>query len=841
MTRSRRGEPDLPPGPARDLVDLFRGLRHTRRSTNAQLVARTGLAAGHVSDVLRGWKAPSPDSAQQLAEALGAAPDIARRARILAEKLAEINQYQRRRARAVEAIPPSDRPSLPLVWNVPVRNPHFTGRQQDLVWLRQILAEKSTVAVHAVHGMGGIGKTQTVIEYAHRHAAEYGLVWWLNTEQTGAMADQIAQLAVELGVPAFDDPDATLRAVKRHLRGMRSWLLIFDNAEEPDHVRGLLPDGPGKVLITTRRDGFRAIGGVVDLGTLDRSDSTALLRRRAPALAEDHAARLAERLGDLPLALDQVAAYLDQTGMPAEEYLELLSSRSGELYVRGRSTWHRDTIATIWSFSIRQVSSSNPASPDAPVRMARARADSVGPVHQPRRSVARAASRGHFRSDRVRRHGRVLAGFSLAGRIPEGLLLHRLVQEVTRQQDTAGMMLPAADSAALPAVLSLLRAHMPDDPWRIRQIWPAYRRFLPHILAATSHHDDERPVAAEDTAWLLANAGEHLHQHGRNAEALPLQERALHIRESLFGDSHPAIVNSLNSVGRVRYGLGRQAEALVLHQQAIRILETAFGPEHPELANTLRMTGRVLYGLGRQAEAVTLFERALRIQEPVHGDDHPVVAGTLAELGHVLSLLGREAAALPLQQRALRIHETVFGVDHPNVADSLTHVGRALYGLGRHAEAVPLHQRAVHIHGTSLGQDHPAVADSLNHLGRALSGSGRHAEAVPLHQRAVRSHQASLGQNHPAVADGLNHLGQALTGLGQYTDAAEAHRQTVRIHEASLGQNHPAVAVGLNCVGRALSRLGRHAEASSFTSGHCASTRPRPAHSIPTSPGHSRK
>ena len=87
---------------------------------------------------------------------------------------------------------------------------------------------------------------------------------------------------------------------------------------------------------------------------------------------------------------------------------------------------------------------------------------------------------------------------------------------------------------------------MPDDPFRIRQTWPAYGRFLPHVVAATSHHDDERPVAAEDTAWLLANAGEYLHQNGQNAQALALQERALHIRESAHGNDHPAIVHSLN-------------------------------------------------------------------------------------------------------------------------------------------------------------------------------------------------------------------------------------------------------------------------------------------------------
>ncbi|MEO3863335.1 FxSxx-COOH system tetratricopeptide repeat protein [Acrocarpospora sp. B8E8] len=646
MARSQRGDPDLPPGPARDLVDLFRRLRSEKRSTNAQLVARTGLAAGHVSDVLRGWKAPSPDTAQQLAEALGATQEIARRARALAEKLAELNRYQRRQARASERATHSEPPRLPPVWNVPVRNPHFTGRQRELVRLHRLLAEQSTVAVHALHGMGGIGKTQTVIEYAHRHAPEYELVWWLNAEQIGTVADEITQLAVEIGVPAFDDPEATLRAVKQQLRGMRNWLLIFDNAEDPDQVRELLPGGPGKVLITTRRDGFRAIGGVVDLDTLDRREAIALLRHRAPALTEAHAERLAERLGDLPLALDQVAAYLDQTGMPVEEYLELLGTRASDLYVRGRPASYRGTIATIWSLSIQQVRATAPGALHL-LRLCAWLAPEPIPLdlftgHAERlpRSLAVVVADPIEFADTVG----VLAGFSLARRMPDGMLLHRLVQDVTRQHDTAGTMVPTEEAGALPIVLGLLRAHMPDDPYNIRQTWPAYRRFLPHILAATSHHDDKRPVATEDAAWLLANAGEYLHQNGRNTEALPLQERALRIRELAHGDDHPAIVHSLNSVGRVLYGLGRQADALVVHQRAIRILESILDPAHSEeFAFTLRTTGRVLYGLGRQSEAVPLFQRALQIQEAVQGRDHLAVADTLAELGHVLSLMGRDA------------------------------------------------------------------------------------------------------------------------------------------------------------------------------------------------------
>jgi hypothetical protein len=154
--------------------------------------------------------------------------------------------------------------TLPRVWNVPPRNPHFTGRAADLASLRAQLGGQRAVTVHAVHGMGGVGKTQTVIEYAYRHAACYDVVWWVNAERAAVVGGQFTALGQELGLPALTGDDA-VAAVGRELRGRDRWLLIFDNAEDPAQIRSLLPGGAGDVLITTRRGGFRSLGTVLDL------------------------------------------------------------------------------------------------------------------------------------------------------------------------------------------------------------------------------------------------------------------------------------------------------------------------------------------------------------------------------------------------------------------------------------------------------------------------------------------------------------------------------------------------------------------------------------------------
>ena len=362
-------------------------------------------------------------------------------------------------ARAVETEPRFPG-TLPGVWNVPPRNPNFTGRVGELGRLRTWLEAHPAVTVHAVHGMGGVGKTQTVIEYAYRYADDYDLVWWFNAEHATAVGDQFTVLAAEIGVPLLADPGATLRAVHHALQARSRWLLIFDNAESAEEILPLLPSGPGHVLVTTRRGGFRALGGVLDLDTLDRPDAIVLLRRRAPALTEAQAGQLAAKLGDLPLALDQAAAYLDQTGTPPEEYLRLLRIRGADLYGRGHASGHPDTVATIWSVSIDRLQVTEPAAvqllelcawlaPEAiPLDLFTGHCDQL-----PESLAATAANLVAFNDT-----AGALVDYSLARRTGGTIVIHRLVQDVTRHRP-AGQQATGA-SEPLTVILALLRADL---------------------------------------------------------------------------------------------------------------------------------------------------------------------------------------------------------------------------------------------------------------------------------------------------------------------------------------------------------------------------------------------
>jgi hypothetical protein len=254
------------------------------------------------------------------------------------------------------------------VFSVPARNPNFTGRDLAIQELRRDLSAGSRVTVHSLHGLGGVGKTQLAVEYAHTYATEYDCVWWVTVEESATIPDQFTRLAARLGLEPAVDPDELRFQVHEALREVAGWLLVFDNADAVDAIRPWLPGGPmppgvaGHVVVTTRRGGFAALGQVLDLDVIDHDAAVRLLRGRVPRLEHDVAGQIAEELGRLPLALEQAAAYLDVTQLLPEQYLRLMRTRTADMLARGLVASREDaTVATVWNLSLERVQDTSPA------------------------------------------------------------------------------------------------------------------------------------------------------------------------------------------------------------------------------------------------------------------------------------------------------------------------------------------------------------------------------------------------------------------------------------------------------------------------------------------------
>jgi len=512
--------------------------------------------------------------------------------------------------RAVEDMPAKAAPvvraaGLPAIWNVPHRrNINFTGREALLADLRQALTSGGHAALtQAIHGLGGVGKTQLAVEYAYRHAGGYDAVWWVRAEEPATLAADYAALATEqkLLPPGTTDQQALIAAAKGWLSrpvGTPNWLLVLDNAPNPGAVRDYLPLGAtGHVLITSRDPNWRALAHPLEVAVFTKEDARAFLLRRTGLTDAAGADALAEELGYLPLALEQAAAYVVETAISFGTYLARYRRSHKAMLSRGvpPSDSYPDTVLTTWTLSMSRAKEACPASADLLNLLAFLAPEDIPRLLLEENSTSlptrlrRAAEGERGLNDAVA----ALRRFSLVQADGESLAVHRLVQAVARDRLTQGQQRRWAEAA-----VGLLDSAYPHDVQTNVAGWPRCAQLLPHALAAADHAEAGQ-ASLPAAATLLNGVGTYqqyvLAQYGQARESF---ERALGRDEAALGKEHPTVATDVNNLGGVLWAQGDLAGAKAAFERALRIGEATLGKEHPTVAIRVNNLGMVLQDLG---------------------------------------------------------------------------------------------------------------------------------------------------------------------------------------------------------------------------------------------------
>ena len=436
------------------------------------------------------------------------------------------------------------------VWTIPARVRGFTGRTKLLAELEAALRSGGPTVVQAVTGMGGIGKTTTAIEYAHRHHDEFDIAWWVPAEDPALLPERLAELALALDLTTVTSPAGVgVARLLGELAVRERWLLVFDNAEDPRALSRFLPEGPGQVLITSRNPAWRGIAATVGVREFTRAESIVLLRRLAPALTAVEADRVAEAVGDLPLAVEQAGSLLADTGMTADKYLRLLAERAHDVLDHDPGGAYPQSVAASWAVAFDRLAADDPTALDLltlvawcgpePVPLSLltdhpdALPDQLRPITTDPLVLARCTTILHRRG--------------MATVSPHGIQLHRIPAALLRARSQATDVTAAAGWAA--TVVRLLDQTAPGNVRYDPRGWPLWSRLLPHVLAAAGRDEALDAVPAETTG-LLDRAAWYLLTGGEPGAAFAVYERAYDVRRTTFGDDHPDTLASASNLAR---------------------------------------------------------------------------------------------------------------------------------------------------------------------------------------------------------------------------------------------------------------------------------------------------
>mgnify|MGYP000999661053 CR=1 FL=1 len=619
-----------------------------------------------------------------------------------------------------------------------------------------------------VCGMRGVGKSQLAAAYAREcEKAGWSLVAWMDASSRNELVAGLAELAVEMGIDEDGGEAApeilASRCVTRLNSGEGDRLLVFDNVEDFDDLTGLVPHGQGlRVLVTTTvASPGDSAGRLIAVGTFTRDDSIAFVIERTGLDEADGAARLAEALGDLPVALAQAAATIRLNGYATiDEYLaDLRKYRLEEVVDRADGEAY-------------------PSAVHAALRMA---CTSV---------LDLLAEEDHARGEEG--PARAGAGFTqlaaLALLAPSGVprpWLHRVGNSEPIARQAVGALV-AHSVCALSEDGRYVRIHglqgrvLREDYTRQPEVFADLEGAVVDLLKGIdmdkADTDDVQRTDALDMADQLRAIAE---QHGQ-ARYSPHEARI----------DLSSVVDIVNDIIWGLAGMGRPQTALTL-EDAVGMLTDALGHDHPDTLIARSNLADAHQDAGNLQKAIDMYEALLTDCTRVLGPDHPNTLIARSNLANAHRQAGRLSKAIDMHEALLDDRTRILGPNHPHTLTTRNSLANAHRDAGNLQKAIDMYEALLDDRTRVLGPDHPHTLTTRNNLALAHEAAGHLSKAIDMYEALLDDRTRVLGPDHPDTLIARNNLALAHEAAGHLSKAIDMYESLLTDETRVLGPNHP--------------------------------------------------
>ena len=668
-------------------------------------------------------------------------------------------------------------------------------------------------------GMRGSGKTQLAAAVAARCEEEgWPLVAWIHAASRKEILAGLYEFALRIGIDAPKNIPLEV-IVRRLLDRLRSAeaanrLFVFDNVENPDDLKDLIPKGAGvRTLITTPRHlDWDGLGWLqLAVGAFDREQSVSLLCEHTGDTHREAADRIADALDDVPVAITQAAATAQQGGYALSGYLDRLSHHPLESrisHLEGANYPDAVGIALLMAYEqvLEQLRSKHPQQERIAVSLLDALsllAASGVPTHW--------LLRLDGDSDAVRDTLSFLKSAAILEESNDGekTIITWLQGHVYRETYLNDQKKLGEARTCAASVLSGIDVDRLDNGEQQRD---ETHHLIEQLLAVTSQDYSQSLFSESQVSSKLA---ETLH----DATSLGMSQLALGLTDSVtqtcdaLGPDHPDTLASRNNLAGTYRASGRLDKAITLYEQtledSIRVLST----DHPStLTSRLNLAG-AYQAAGRLDEAITLYEQVFSGRSRVLGPDHRSTLMSRDELAGAYREAGRFDEAIALKKQILADAMRIMGPNSPGASAARSNLAATYRDAGRLDEAITLYQENLDNVTRTLGLDHLETLASRHRLAGAYRDAGRLDEAIPLFEQNLTDFTRLAGPDHPHTLASRGTLAGAYRDAERLDEAISLFEQNLEDRTRTLGLDHPETLASRHSLAGAYRDTGRLDEA----------------------------